>query len=104
MRTGGACRLRHASLVWIWEDAGPVHCRSDRRRARIQGGRTLFPSGCRPGGARIPIHAPDRLLSEKPDVVLILPWNLRDEIVDQMSAVRGWGGKFAVAIPRLELV
>jgi hypothetical protein len=55
-------------------------------------------------GARIPIHAPEKLLAEKPDVVLILPWNIRDEIMEQMSAVRGWGGKFAVPIPRLELV
>jgi SAM-dependent methyltransferase len=55
-------------------------------------------------GVRVPIHAPIRLLETRPDFVLILPWNLRDEIVDQMKAIRSWGGRFVVPIPRLELV
>lgn len=54
-------------------------------------------------GVRIPIHAPDRILRERPDVVLILPWNLRDEIAEQMSAVSSRGGRFAVAVPELEV-
>jgi hypothetical protein len=55
-------------------------------------------------GTRIPIHAPDRLRATRPDYVLILPWNLKDEIVEQMADVRGWGGRFVVAIPALEVL
>ncbi|HVS04210.1 MAG TPA: class I SAM-dependent methyltransferase [Thermoanaerobaculia bacterium] len=53
-------------------------------------------------GSRIPIHAPERILADRPDHVLILPWNLREEIAAQMAAVRDWGGSFLVAIPELE--
>jgi hypothetical protein len=54
-------------------------------------------------GTRIPIAAPDRLREERPDYVLILPWNLKDEIVEQMADVRSWGGRFVVAIPELRV-
>lgn len=54
-------------------------------------------------GTRIPIRAPEDLLRQKPDYVLILPWNLRDEICTQMADVRSWGGKFVVAVPKLEV-
>jgi hypothetical protein len=50
-------------------------------------------------GSRIPIHAPERLAERRPDWVLILPWNLKDEIVRQMAEVREWGGRFVVPIP-----
>ncbi len=50
-------------------------------------------------GVRIPICAPERIAETKPDYVLILPWNLKDEIVSQMAHVREWGGKFVVPIP-----
>lgn len=50
-------------------------------------------------GSRLPIVAPDRLGETKPDYVLILPWNLCDEIIGQNLAVRGWGGRFVVPIP-----
>jgi SAM-dependent methyltransferase len=55
-------------------------------------------------GTRIPIRHPDRILETKPDYVLILPWNLRDEITEQMSDVRSWGGRFVVPIPALEVL
>ncbi len=54
-------------------------------------------------GTRIPILAPDHLREDRPEYVLILPWNLRDEIAEQMSDVRDWGGRFVVAIPDLEV-
>jgi SAM-dependent methyltransferase len=54
-------------------------------------------------GSRIPVHAPERLREERPDLVLILPWNLRDEIVAQAAFVREWGGRFAVPIPTAEV-
>lgn len=55
-------------------------------------------------GVRIPICAPDKISETKPDYVLILPWNLREEIIKQMSHIRAWGGKFVVPIPRLEVI
>lgn len=55
-------------------------------------------------GVRIPIHATNRVLDERPDIVLILPWNIRGEITEQMAAVRAWKGRFAVPIPRLEIL
>jgi predicted TPR repeat methyltransferase len=54
-------------------------------------------------GMRIPIHAPERLQEVRPDVVWILPWNLRSEIASQLSGVSRWGGQLFVAIPEPEL-
>ncbi|NQW10311.1 MAG: class I SAM-dependent methyltransferase [Alphaproteobacteria bacterium] len=54
--------------------------------------------------SRIPILAPDQLARTRPDFVLILPWNLREEIVQSMSHIREWGGRFVVAVPKLELI
>lgn len=54
-------------------------------------------------GTRIPIYAPDKILETKPDYILILPWNLRKEIMEQMAAVRDWGGKFVVPIPEAKV-
>lgn len=52
-------------------------------------------------GSRIPIVSPDELLRRRPDYVLILPWNLKKEIGDQLAPIRSWGGRFAAAIPGL---
>jgi hypothetical protein len=54
-------------------------------------------------GTRVPILAPEKISQTHPDFVLILPWNLRDEIAAQLVEVREWGGKFVVPIPRLEI-
>jgi hypothetical protein len=54
-------------------------------------------------GTRIPILAPEAIFEARPDYVLILPWNLRDEIASQMSAIRNWGGHFVVPIPHVEV-
>ncbi len=55
-------------------------------------------------GMRLPIHHPDRIRQTRPDYVLILPWNLRDEIVQQLDYIRDWGGKFVTAIPKLRIL
>ena len=55
-------------------------------------------------GTHIPIFPPERIAETKPDFVLILPWNLRDEIVEQLAYVRNWGGRFVVPIPRVEVI
>ncbi|KAA0236494.1 MAG: hypothetical protein JJLCMIEE_00286 [Acidimicrobiales bacterium] len=54
-------------------------------------------------GTHIPIYPPERLLQARPDYVLILPWNLRDEIAGQLESVRDWGGRFVVPIPEVEV-
>lgn len=53
-------------------------------------------------GSRIPIVNEERLKEEKPDYVLILPWNLKTEIYNQLSYVKTWGGKFVTAVPSLQ--
>ena len=55
-------------------------------------------------GTRIPIYHPDRIAETKPDYVVILPWNLKSEIMQQLSYIRGWGGKFVVPIPSVEVL
>ena len=50
-------------------------------------------------GSHIPIHAPGKVMETKPDYLLILAWNLREEIMEQMASIRAWGGRFVVAIP-----
>ncbi|MCA1326245.1 class I SAM-dependent methyltransferase [Herbaspirillum sp. alder98] len=54
-------------------------------------------------GSHIPIVSPQRLLQEKPDVVLILPWNIKDEVTQQLAEIRSWGGRFAIAVPQLQV-
>jgi len=54
-------------------------------------------------GTHLPIFPPEHLTETRPDFVLILPWNLRDEIVAQLSYIRAWGGQFVVPIPRVEV-
>jgi SAM-dependent methyltransferase len=55
-------------------------------------------------GTRIPIFPPDRIYETKPDYVLILPWNFKDEIVAQMAGIREWGGQFLVPIPEVAII
>jgi SAM-dependent methyltransferase len=55
-------------------------------------------------GTHIPIHHPDRIRETRPDYVLILPWNFKDEIVQQMAYIREWGGRFVVPIPEARVL
>lgn len=55
-------------------------------------------------GSRIPIEPPEKIRITKPDFVFILPWNIKDEIMEQMSFIRDWGGKFVIPIPKLEVI
>jgi hypothetical protein len=54
-------------------------------------------------GTHIPIHHPDRIAADRPDYVLVLPWNLRTEIAAQLAYVADWGGQLVFPIPRLEV-
>jgi hypothetical protein len=55
-------------------------------------------------GTRLPIRAPEAIAKTKPDYVLILPWNIKDEVMGQMSHIRSWGGQFIVPIPRAAII
>ena len=55
-------------------------------------------------GTHIPIFPPERIRQTRPDYVLILPWNLKEEIIAQLSYVREWGGQFVVPIPEVQVL
>jgi len=55
-------------------------------------------------GTHIPIYHPDRIEADRPDFVLVLPWNLRAEITSQLNYVGNWGGQLVYPIPKLEVV
>jgi len=55
-------------------------------------------------GTHIPIYHPDQVKETQPDYLLILPWNIKSEIIEQMAYIREWGGKFLVPIPQVEVI
>lgn len=55
-------------------------------------------------GSHVPIHAPEKVADFRPDDILILPWNLKDEIIGQLAHVKDWGGRFIVAAPEPRVV
>ncbi|ACK67303.1 C-methyltransferase [Rippkaea orientalis PCC 8801] len=55
-------------------------------------------------GTRIPIYHPDKIQETQPDYLLILPWNIKDEIIEQMDYIRQWKGQFVVLIPEVEVI
>jgi SAM-dependent methyltransferase len=65
--------------------------------------RSPYKQGRHLPGSHIPIYPPDHIQKTKPDYVVILPWNLKDEIMMQLSHIREWGGQFVVPIPRVSV-
>jgi SAM-dependent methyltransferase len=55
-------------------------------------------------GTRIPVHAPARIMETRPDYVLILPWNIKEEVMARMAGIREWGGRFVVPLPELAVL
>lgn len=55
-------------------------------------------------GTHIPVYHPDKIQETRPDYVAILPWNLKDEVIEQMAHIREWGGKFLIPIPEVEVI
>lgn len=55
-------------------------------------------------GSRIPVHAPEAVFETRPDYLLILPWNIKDEVIAQMAGIRGWGGRFVLPIPQVAVL
>lgn len=65
--------------------------------------RSPHKQGCYLPGTHIPIYHPDKIRETKPDYLVILPWNLKDEIMDQMTHIRDWGGQFVTLIPEVRI-
>jgi hypothetical protein len=61
--------------------------------------RSTYKQGKFTPGTRIPIYHPDKIKETRPDYILILPWNLKDEIIPQLDYARAWGARFVVPIP-----
>jgi len=55
-------------------------------------------------GTRIPVRAPEAVFETRPDYLLILPWNIKDEVTQQMAGIREWGGRFVVPIPAVRVL
>ena len=55
-------------------------------------------------GIHLPIKSPDEINKSKPDYLLILPWNLQNEIIEEMNFIREWGGKFVIPIPEVKIL
>ena len=55
-------------------------------------------------GSHIPIVKESEIKKFKPDYILILPWNIQEEIIEQLKYARAWGGKFVLAIPKLKII
>jgi SAM-dependent methyltransferase len=90
----GAAAKGNTFLNYCRVERGGLACVADANVAK-QG--KLLP------GSHIPIVSPAELLARKPDYVVILPWNIKDEIATQLAPIRSWGGKFVIAIPELSI-
>jgi SAM-dependent methyltransferase len=79
------------------------YCGIGRELLRFTVDRSPHKQGLFLPGTHIPIHEPTAIFETKPDYLLILPWNLRSEIAEQMQGIRAWGAQLVVSIPRLEV-
>jgi hypothetical protein len=91
----GAAAKGNTFLNVCGASAADIVCVFDRSPAK-QG--RLLP------GSHVPILAPERLADVRPDYLVVLPWNLLDEIRSQTKAIADWGGRWVVALPRLEVI
>lgn len=66
--------------------------------------RSPYKQNCLLPGTRIPVYHPDKIRETQPDYLLILPWNLKSEVMQQMAHIREWGGRFVVPIPQVEVM
>ena len=76
--------------------------RHPRGLPRLHGGPQPVKQGKFLPGTHIPIFAPEQIAETRPDYVLILPWNLKEEIIEQLAYTRAWGGRFVVPIPEVQ--
>jgi SAM-dependent methyltransferase len=80
------------------------YCGIDTKLVAYTVDRNPEKQGCLLPGSRLPIYAPEHVLADKPDILFILPWNIAPEVMQQMDAVRSWGGQFLVAVPQPHLL
>lgn len=66
--------------------------------------RSPHKQNCYLPGSHIPVKHPDRIREDRPDYVLILPWNIKEEIIEQMGYIRKWGGRFIIPIPHVQIL
>lgn len=66
--------------------------------------RSPYKQGLYLPGSHLPVFHPDKIRETQPDYVLVLPWNIKDEIMQQMSCIRSWGGEFIVPIPKVQVL
>jgi SAM-dependent methyltransferase len=79
------------------------YCGIGPELVRVVADRSPHKQGTLLPGSRIPVLSPEDMLALRPDYVLILPWNLKAEIAEQLKGIRDWGGKFVTAIPDLAI-
>lgn len=80
------------------------YCGIDSQLVNYTVDRNPQKQGCLLPGSRLPVYAPEYLLADKPDIVLILPWNIAPEVMHQLADIRTWGGQFLIAVPRAKLL
>jgi SAM-dependent methyltransferase len=79
-------------------------CGIGRERIDFVADRSVHKQGRFTPGSHLPVRAPAAVFEARPDYLLILPWNLSDEIMAELAGIRAWGGRFVVAIPRLRVL
>lgn len=80
------------------------YCEIDKNILSFTVDKNTYKQGLHLPSTHIPIFNPEKIFETKPDYVLILAWNLKEEIVEQMKDIKDWGGKFLVFIPKLEVI
>lgn len=80
------------------------YCGIDRDYLDYTVDRNVYKQGHYLPGSRIPIFSPEQLRITKPDFVLILPWNIKEEIIQQTSYIREWGGRWIIPVPELTVI
>jgi SAM-dependent methyltransferase len=91
----GAAAKGNTFLNYAGVRSDLIRCVADRNPAKV--GKFL-------PGSRIPVVSLEAMMAERPDFVVVLPWNLRDELVAELESIRSWGGQLVFAIPTLDIV
>ena len=79
-------------------------CKIDQSMLSYTVDKSIQKQGLYLPGTHIPIKSPEEIKKSKPDYLLILPWNLQEEIMTEMSFIREWGGKFIIPIPEVKVI
>ena len=80
------------------------YCKIETKSMKFTVDLSIHKQGLFLPGTHIPIYNPKKINEEKPDYVFILPWNLKDEIMEQLQFIRKWGGKFVIPIPEVKIL